>query len=142
MPHSLIGLPVSRKEGRDKVTGKARYVDDLHFEGMIYGTTVRSPVPRGRIKAIHFGEGIPWQDFTVVRPSDIPGKNHIALILDDQPCLADSLVNHAEEPVLLLAHPDRYLLEDARPMVRDWESELQPMDRVQGIVGAEAWQRP
>lgn len=117
MPHSLIGVPVPRKEGRNKVTGKARYVDDLHFEGMIYGTTVRSPAPRGRIKAIHFRDGTPWEEFTIVRASDIPGKNHIALILNDQPCLADSVVNHPEEPVLLLAHPDRYLLEEARRAV-------------------------
>jgi len=102
-------------------------VDDLHFEGMIYGATVRSPVARGRIKALHFGEGIPWQDFTIVRASDIPGQNHIALILNDQPCLADSIVNHPEEPVLLLAHPDRYLLEDARRAV---EVETEPLPSV------------
>jgi len=127
MTYSLVGVPVPRKEGRDKVTGKARYVDDLHFEGMIYGTTVRSPVARGRIKALHFGEGIPWQDFTIVRASDIPGQNHIALILNDQPCLAESIVNHPEEPVLLLAHPDRYLLEDARRAV---EVETEPLPAV------------
>jgi CO/xanthine dehydrogenase Mo-binding subunit len=57
------------------VAGKARYVDDLRFEGMIWGATVRSPAPRGRIKAIHFAERIPWQEFTVVRASDIPGSN-------------------------------------------------------------------
>jgi CO/xanthine dehydrogenase Mo-binding subunit len=130
MAHSLIGIPVPRKEGRNKVTGKARYVDDLHFEGMIYGTTVRSPAPRGRIKALHFGEGIPWQEFTIVRASDIPGKNHIALILNDQPCLAGSIVNHREEPVLLLAHPDRYLLEDARRAV---EVEIEPLPAVFSI---------
>jgi CO/xanthine dehydrogenase Mo-binding subunit len=127
MAHSLIGVPVPRKEGRNKVTGKARYVDDLHFEGMIYGTTVRSPAPRGRIKAIHFGEGIPWQEFTIARASDIPGKNHIALILNDQPCLADAVVNHPEEPVLLLAHPDRYLLEEARRVVG---VEIEPLPAV------------
>ena len=127
MTYSLVGVPVPRKEGRDKVTGKARYVDDLHFEGMIYGATVRSPVARGRIKALHFGEGIPWQDFTIVRASDIPGQNHIALILNDQPCLADSIVNHPEEPVLLLAHPDRYLLENARRAV---EVETEPLPAV------------
>src|SRR6516225_241490 len=127
MTYSLVGVPVPRKEGRDKVTGKARYVDDLHFEGMIYGTTVRSPASRGRIKALHFGEGIPWQEFTIVRASDIPGENHIALILNDQPCLADAVVNHPEEPVLLLAHPDRYLLEAARRAV---EVEIEPLAAV------------
>ena len=37
----------------------------------------------------------------------------IALIADDQPCLADGVVNHPEEPILLLAHPDRHLLPKA-----------------------------
>ena len=39
------------------------------------------------------------------------------MILEDQPCLADGVVNHPEEPVLLLAHADRYLLEEARRAV-------------------------
>ena len=42
----LVGRPVPRKEGREKVTGRARYVDDLSFPGMLYGATVRSPSPR------------------------------------------------------------------------------------------------
>jgi CO/xanthine dehydrogenase Mo-binding subunit len=130
MAHRLVGVPVPRKEGQDKVTGRARYVDDLRFEGMIYGATVRSPVPRGRIKAVRFGEGISWHEFTIVRASDIPGANCIALILDDQPCLADSVVNHPEEPVVLLAHSDRYLLEEARHAV---EIEIEPLPAVFGI---------
>ena len=130
MADPLIGVPVPRKEGRNKVTGRARYVDDLRFEGMIYGTTVRSPVARGCIKAIRFGEGINWYEFTMVRASDIPGKNHIALIVDDQPCLAGSVVNHPEEPILLLAHPDRYLLERARRAV---EVEIEPLPAVFSI---------
>jgi CO/xanthine dehydrogenase Mo-binding subunit len=35
------------------------------------------------------------------------------LILDDQPCLASEAVNHPEEPILLLAHPDRHKLRKA-----------------------------
>src|SRR5829696_8907482 len=113
-----IGQPVPRKEGRAKVTGAARYVDDISLPGMLYGTTVRSHVPRGRVTGVTFGEGLPWDEFTVVTPRDIPGANYVALILNDQPYLADGVVNHAEEPVLLLAHPDKYLLEEARRAVR------------------------
>jgi CO/xanthine dehydrogenase Mo-binding subunit len=112
-----IGKSVPRKEGREKVTGAARYVDDLAFPGMIHGTTVRSSVPRGKIRGMHFGENIPWQEFTIVSAKDIPGKNCIALLIEDQPCLADEFVNHPEEPVVLLAHPDKYLLEQARRAV-------------------------
>ena len=127
MATRVIGKSVPRKEGREKVTGRAKYVDDLKFPGMIFGATVRSPVARGRILGIHFEPGIPWEEFTVVTAKDIPGKNCIALLIDDQPCLAAEFVNHPEEPVVLLAHPDRYLLEEARRAVR---IEIEPLPAV------------
>jgi CO/xanthine dehydrogenase Mo-binding subunit len=114
---------VRRREGRAKVTGQARYVDDLAMPGMLHGITVRSAVPRGVITRIAFGGSTPWQEVTVVTPADIPGSNCVALIVDDQPCLADGRVNHPEEPILLLAHQDRELLERAR---RDITVEIEP----------------
>ena len=125
MEPRIIGTSVPRKEGRDKVTGAARYVDDLTFPGMLYGATVRSPSPRGRIKQIHFAPEIPWSEFTVVTAKDIPGANCIALLIEDQPALADEFVNHPEEAVVLIAHPDKYLVEEARRAVRI-EIEAQP----------------
>ena len=109
----IIGTAVPRKEGQNKVTGKAQYVDDMVLPNMLYGATVRSQIPRGRIKNIKFSPGINWSEFVVVSAKDIPGKNCISLIMDDQPCLAQELVNHPEEPILLLAHRDRYVLAKA-----------------------------
>ncbi len=109
-----IGRSVPRKEGRAKVTGEARYVDDLTLPGMLHGVTVRSPVARGLIHGIHFDASIPWDDITVVTAADIPGRNVVALLTDDQPYLASARVNHPEEPILLLAHHDRALVEEAR----------------------------
>src|SRR5258708_6771420 len=103
----IVGAAVPRKEGWDKVTGAARYVDDMVLPGMLYGATVRSNVARGKIKKISFDSNVDWNDFVIVTAKDIPGKNCIALILDDQPCLAAETVNHAEEPILLLAHANR-----------------------------------
>ena len=110
---NIVGTSVPRLEGRDKISGQARYVDDMELPGMLYGATVRSRIARGKIKNINFGPEINWEEFVIVGPSDIPGKNCIALIDDDQPCLADGVVNHPEEPLLLLAHPDRHLLPKA-----------------------------
>lgn len=123
----LIGKPVQRKEGREKVTGSARYVDDLTFPDMLHGATVRSTVPRGKILGIHFGDGIPWNELTIVTAKDIPARNCVALLIDDQPCLADRVVNHPEEAVVLLAHPDKYLLEEARRAVR---IEIEPLPAI------------
>src|SRR5438874_8319873 len=141
----LVGKSMPRKEGRKKVTGQALYVDDLKFDGMLHGVTVRSSIPRGRIKNISFDQppasstplgmpsrgprssggtdrAIPWDEFTIVTAKDIPGENYVALILNDQPYLAGEIVNHPEEPIVLLAHRDKYLLEEARRNVRiDYE---------------------
>src|SRR5262245_24953447 len=118
MQKSYVGQSVFRKEGFDKVTGRARYVDDLSFPGMLHGTAVRSQVAGGRIRNIEFTGDLPWNQFIIVRAEDIPGANCVALIFEDQPYLADKLVNHPEEPILLLAHPDKYLLEEARRSVQ------------------------
>jgi CO/xanthine dehydrogenase Mo-binding subunit len=127
METRIIGKSVPRKEGREKVTGRARYVDDITFPGMLHGVTVRSPAARGRIRGIHFGGDIPWSEFTIVTARDIPGRNCIALLIEDQPCLAAELVNHPEEPIVLLAHQEKYLLEEARRAVR---IEIEPLQAV------------
>ena len=114
---TLVGRNVPRKEGRAKVTGAARYADDVVLPGMIHGATVRSTAARGRITGVRFGGDIPWDEFTVVTAADIPGENAVALIQLDQPYLASEFVNHPEEPVVLLAHPDKHLLERARRAV-------------------------
>ncbi|MBK8724854.1 MAG: xanthine dehydrogenase family protein [Holophagaceae bacterium] len=112
-----VGHSRLRKEGRAKVTGAAIYTDDATMPGLLHGATVRSQVARGRIKGIHFGEGIPWEDFVIVSAKDVPGENRVAMIVLDQPFLADTRVNHPEEAILLLAHADRVLLEKARAAV-------------------------
>jgi CO/xanthine dehydrogenase Mo-binding subunit len=122
---ATIGVSAPRKEGRDKVTGRARYIDDISLPNMLYGATVRSRIPRGKIKKISFGSGINWDEFVVVTAKDIPGKNCIALIEYDQPCLADGAVNHPEEPILLLAHADRHVLPKAVAAI-EIEYEPQP----------------
>ncbi|MDE1177956.1 MAG: xanthine dehydrogenase family protein molybdopterin-binding subunit [Edaphobacter sp.] len=125
MSQRVVGVSVPRKEGAPKVTGTARYIDDLSFEGMMYGATVRSTIARGRIAKIEFGEGVPWNEFVVVTAEDVPGKNVVSLITDDQPILAETQINHPEEPILLLAHEDRHLLPLAVAAVKI-EYEAQP----------------
>jgi CO/xanthine dehydrogenase Mo-binding subunit len=109
----IVGESVPRKEGRDKVTGRSKYVDDMVLPNMLFAATVRSQIPHGRIRKISFGADVAWDEFVVVSAKDIPGRNCIALIGDDQPCLAGEFVNHPEEPILLVAHPDRHVLQKA-----------------------------
>lgn len=143
MAAKIIGQSVPRKEARDKVTGKARYVDDMHFPEMCYGTTVRSVNARGTINNIIFDDAIPWNEFTIATAKDIPGENSVALIAHDQPFLADKFINHSEEPIVLLAHPDKYLLEEARRSVRIEVTPMNPVFTIdEALRGAEViWGR-
>jgi CO/xanthine dehydrogenase Mo-binding subunit len=130
----IVGASVPRKEGIDKLVGRAAYIDDIAREGMWYGTTVRSTIPRGRIKSITYDSRIDWGKFTIVTAADVPGKNHIQLIVADQPCLADGAVNHCDEPIVLLAHPDKHKLREAAAAVRiDYE----PLPAVLSIAESE-----
>ncbi|HEX8952117.1 MAG TPA: xanthine dehydrogenase family protein, partial [Polyangia bacterium] len=129
-----VGHNVPRAEGVEKVTGAARYIDDLRFDGMLYGATVRSTVAAGRIVAVERDPAFDWSGFTFVDHRDIaaPGKNVVAMIADDQPFLAVDRIRHQAEPIALVAHADRARLAEglahvnvryeAEPAQLDFES--------------------
>jgi CO/xanthine dehydrogenase Mo-binding subunit len=123
----IVGSPVPRKEGVDKLLGRALYVDDIERDGMWYGTTVRSTIPRGLIREIKYSRSIDWDEFAVVTAADIPGENHIQLIFADQPCLADGKVNHCDEAIVLLAHPDKCKLREAAAAIQIEYEPLPPV---------------
>lgn len=50
--YAVIGRRLPRHDAVHKVTGEARYVDDIKLPGMLYGALLRSPYPSARIKAI------------------------------------------------------------------------------------------
>src|SRR5262245_13968327 len=100
-----VGRNVLRKEGHAKVNGTAQYVDDLSFPGLLHARTIRSTIPAGTIANISCNFDL--DGFIVVDHRDIPGRNLVALIEEDQPCLAERIVRHVAEPILILAHEDR-----------------------------------
>ena len=109
-----VGNNVRRKDGDAKVTGAAKYIDDLSFPGMIYGATIRSTIPRGIIAARTVS--LP-DDFIVADHRDIPGPNYVALIDPDQPCLAVDQIRHVAEPIMLVGHADKHALIDVQKRV-------------------------
>lgn len=122
-----IGTNVHRKEGIAKVTGQAIYADDMRFDNCLYGRTVRSTVPHGILKQIRFDPAFSWDEFTIVLPNDIPGKNGVTLIDTEQPFLAEREIRHLAEPIALIAHPDKQLLEQA---LRHIEIEVEELPAV------------
>lgn len=52
MTRSPLGRALDRVDGRDKVTGRARYAADVAVPGLLHGWVVNARVPRGRILGI------------------------------------------------------------------------------------------
>jgi CO/xanthine dehydrogenase Mo-binding subunit len=102
-----VGTSAQRKEGPEKLTGGAKYVDDYRIPGVLHGVTLRSSISSGTIRSIRFLPTFDWSDVVVARAEDIPGQNHVFLIEKDQPLLANEVIRHREEPILVLGHSDR-----------------------------------
>jgi len=118
-PGRASGLP-RRREGPAKLTGAAKYTDDLVFPGAWYGITIRSTEPHARLVAIEPDPDLDWSKVVLVTAADIPGDNVVSLISDDQPVLVPvgGEIQHVAEPVALLAAPDRETLRRLRGLVR------------------------
>src|SRR5437879_13784563 len=50
--YAVVGTPVTREDGPEKVSGKTCYAGDLRLPGMLWGKVLRSPLPHARIVRI------------------------------------------------------------------------------------------
>lgn len=112
------GTSIPRVDGPAKLSGQARYVDDIVLPGMIHGATVRTQTARGKILDVVFDPAIDWDEFAVVTHEDILGVNGVKFLEDDGPALVAGEFRHAQEPVVLLAHPDPEKLREAVDAVK------------------------
>jgi CO/xanthine dehydrogenase Mo-binding subunit len=118
-----------RVDGVAKVTGRARYLDDLDAPGAWFGATVRSTIAYGMLEAIDLDPAFDWSNVVVVTAADITGKNVIALIEDDQPALVaiGAPVMHVDEAIALVAAPTKELARAAAAAVKPRVKPLAPV---------------
>ncbi|MEU1127202.1 xanthine dehydrogenase family protein molybdopterin-binding subunit [Streptomyces sp. NPDC005899] len=96
-----LGAPVVRREGRDKVTGAARYAAEHTPPGRLYGWIVTATVPKGRVTAVRTADALVLPGVhTVLTPDNAPRLGQA-----DDPVLAvlqDHRVPHRGWPVALV----------------------------------------
>jgi CO/xanthine dehydrogenase Mo-binding subunit len=128
-PGRATGAAPLRREGPDKLTGAAKYADDLIFPGAWFGATIRSTDAHARFVALDLDPSFDWSKVAVVTAADIPGDNIVSLISDDQPVLVPQggEIQHHAEPLALLAAADRDTLRAARRRVTVRTEALPPV---------------
>lgn len=105
-----ISVPVDREDVSEKLLGTACYIGDMKLEDMLYAKTLRSTEPRARLISINYPE-LPLGYFVVDR-KDVPGKNIIKMIIDDQPYFAEDTVNYIGEPIALIVGKDKVVINE------------------------------
>jgi CO/xanthine dehydrogenase Mo-binding subunit len=128
VPGRAAGFPL-RREGPAKLTGAAKYTDDLVFPGAWFGTTIRSTEPRAKLIAIEPDPDVDWSKVVIATAADIPGENIVSSIKDDQPLLVPvgGEIRHVAEPVALLAAADRETLRQLKGRIKLVTEPLPPV---------------
>jgi CO/xanthine dehydrogenase Mo-binding subunit len=106
---SGIGQSVRRPDGVPKVKGAFAYASDAWADRMLWGSTLRSPHPRAKIRSIEIGAALRVPGVhAVLTHEDVPGRKTYGLEIQDQPVLAWEDVRYQGEPVALVAadHPE------------------------------------
>jgi len=117
-PRAGIGAAVPRVDASDKVRGGARFIDDLAFPGMLHAAVVRSTEPHAILRSLDPSQALELPGVVCLfTAGEIPGKNVIHVIYDDQPALASDRVRYVGEPVALVAARDRRTARTAASLV-------------------------
>ncbi len=85
----LLGRPEPRVDGLGKVTGEARFTDDLDEVGQVWGVVLRAAHPHARIVSLDVEEArLAPGVVAVLTARDIPGNPFVGGVVQDQPVLA------------------------------------------------------
>ena len=101
--YAVVGRPVTRQEGPDKVSGTFLYSADVALPGMIWGKVLRSPFPHARIVNI---DATRARSLVGVR-AVITGKDtagmRVGRMVRDVPLLAEDTVRFVEKVAAVAA---------------------------------------
>ena len=121
----IAGKSVHRVDAIDKVTGRAKFVEDHFFDRMLHVKLLKSTVPHGRIKEIRAERALGLaESVRVFTATDIPGRNQVGYVISDQPLLAESKVRFHGELVALVAADEPDLAEEATELIEVQYEEL------------------
>ena len=95
-PKGAAGRSIPHESARAQVTGAATYIDDIvDIKGTLYAAPILSNMAHGQLNGLDFGiaEKMPGvRGF--VGPADIPGHQHLASFIGDEPIFAIDTVQH------------------------------------------------
>jgi selenium-dependent xanthine dehydrogenase len=119
-PLDVIGTPQMRPDAIDKVTGKAKFSDDLSFEGMLHARVLRVGVPHAFLTRINVEKARALPGVAaVLTAEDIPGEHDHGLVIFDWPALVGvgERVRYMGDAVAIVAAESRDIASQALELI-------------------------
>lgn len=131
-----VGHKQSFIDAREKVTGRAKYLDDLSFPGMLHAKILRSPHPHARILRIDTAEAAALPGvYAVITAADCP-DNRFGLDVADVTMLAIEKVRYVGDEIAAVAAESEEIAQEAvnrihveyelLPVVDDMRKAMEP----------------
>ncbi len=99
-----VGRPARPVDGLDKVTGRAKYVGDLYFPGMLVAAVLRSPLPHARIARLDVAPALEVPGVVAaITADDFVDHGNFGWPVKDAYILAYQKVRYVGEPIAAVA---------------------------------------
>lgn len=128
-PYQVVGKIQPRPDATSKVSGAAKFTDDIKFEGMLHARVKRAGVPHAIVKRINVE---PAKKLTgvncVLTAEDIPGDHYHGLVIPDWPTLVgvNERVRYVGDAIAIVAAETREIASQALDLI-EIEYEHQPV---------------
>jgi selenium-dependent xanthine dehydrogenase len=127
--HKVVGHSHLRPEAVEKVTGMARYTDDLVFEGMLYAKARRAMIPHGFLTKLDVSKAKALPGVVaVLTAEDIPAEHNHGLVIYDWPVMVGigERVRYVGDTVAIVAAETQEIAEQSAALI-EAEFDLQPV---------------
>jgi CO/xanthine dehydrogenase Mo-binding subunit/aerobic-type carbon monoxide dehydrogenase small subunit (CoxS/CutS family) len=123
--YNVVGEAKPRADAVAKVTGAAKYADDITFPGMLFGATLRANVPHALIKKIDASKAkaLPGVQ-AVLTHEDVPGRKNHGLVTIDWPVLCYDKVRYVGDAMAIVAADTQEIAKEALKLI---EVEYEPL---------------
>ncbi len=124
---NVTGEEMPRVDAIDKTLGTAKYVDDLTFPNMLYGSAVRSAYPRAKVLSIDVSKAKEVEGVVaVLTANDLKGNQKIGHLKKDYDVLipVGKITHFLGDAIVLISAKTKEALEQAKQLVNIEYEEL------------------
>ena len=119
MSYSLLGKNFTPPDVRAKVTGKARFSEDMRADGMLFCKLLLSPMPHANVKSIDASKALEMEGVVaVLTADDVPSEDNARTrILTNEPCfVGDPIAAIAAESETIAADALEKIVVELEPL--------------------------